>query len=187
MNASGSGCCGGCSNTPPKRRSFLGMALAVLFGAAAYLPPAVAGLLSFLSPLRQKGQKAQSFRLASLESLSDDVPFRAPVIADRSDAWTRFPQEPIGAVYLVRHGAQVEAFQVVCPHAGCFVTYDAENKKFFCPCHVASFDLGGKRMDATSPSPRDLDTLVAEVRDGGQVWVEFQNFQVGISQKVPQA
>ena len=53
---------------------------------------------------------------------------------------------------------------------------------FFCPCHRATFDLAGKRLQATSHSPRDLDTLAAEVRNGTEVWVQFQNFKLGLPQ-----
>ena len=46
-----------------------------------------------------------------------------------------------------------------------------------------SFDLTGKRLDATSPSPRDLDTLEAKV-EGDDVLVKFENYRVGTSEKV---
>ena len=91
-------------------------------------------------------------------------------------------------------GGKVQAFNVVCPHAGCSVEYKEEvdpstnqkTAKFFCPCHVASFDLDGKRTDRVSPSPRDMDELNVEIQ-GDDVLVEFQNFQVGIPSKVPSA
>ena len=61
-----------------------------------------------------------------------------------------------------------------------------QKKIFVCPCHNARFDLSGKRLDATSPSPRDLDTLEMEIR-GDEIWVKFQNFRTGTAQKIAEA
>jgi len=185
----------GCPAGEP-RRGFLGKALAILPGAVALLTPLAAGTAAFLNPLRQKGQAGKPQRLASLDTLpADGTPVKTTVLMDQVDAWNRVPNQPVGAVYLRRVGEKVEAFNVVCPHAGCSVEYKEDVdpptgqkvKKFFCPCHVASFDLSGHRTDATSPSPRDLDQLAVEIRNGSEVWVQFQNFQVGISKKEPTA
>jgi len=171
------------------RRGVLAKLVAMAAWAAAYLVPAAAAVAAFLNPLRVKSRAGEPLRLGSIDALpSDGTPRKFPVVMDRTDAWNRFPNQPVGAVFLRRTGdAEVEAIQVVCPHAGCFVNYDPQKNVFFCPCHIASFDLSGKRLDETSPSPRDLDTLDAEVRDGGEVWVTFQNFRTGIPQKVPEA
>jgi menaquinol-cytochrome c reductase iron-sulfur subunit len=150
-------------------------------------------VLAALHPLRQKGAGGAFLRLASLETLpADGTPHKFPVIAERVDAWTR-SVEPVGAVYLRRTGpSEVEALQVVCPHAGCTVefqqlTTDAgkEVSGFICPCHKAIFDATGKRLQATSQSPRDMDTLAVEIRNETEVWVQFQNFKLGTPNKVP--
>ena len=114
-----------------------------------------------------------------------------PVIADRSDAWNRFPAGPIGAVFLCRKGDEVTAMQGLCPHEGCPIGYDAQQKVFQCPCHKQPrFDLSGKRTEGeASYSPRDMDTLDVEVRvknDQKEVWVKFQTFTQGIAAKVSQ-
>lgn len=170
------------------RRRFLSQVAAVVCGGFALLVPAVAGIAAFLNPLRQKSQSGDFMKLASLDMLPDDgTPRKVPVIADRVDAWNTYPAEPIGAVYLRRTGNEVMALQVICPHAGCSIDFTptAEGGKFFCPCHLASFDLAGKRTDATSPSPRDMDSLDVEVRDNA-VWVKFQTFGLGTGKKVAQ-
>ena len=190
MKNSNSPC--GCQNTPPSdsgsRRGFLGKATAIACGAVALATPVAAGVVTFLNPVRQKSQGGQFMRLASLETIPQDgTPLKVPVIADRTDAWSRFPAEPIGAVFLRRSGGGVTALQVICPHAGCSINYDAAGRKYFCPCHAASFDIAGKRTDATSPSPRNMDTLEVDIRDKNQVWVKFQTFCVGTAKKVAQA
>ncbi len=91
----------------------------------------------------------------------------------------------MGAIYLRRTGEnEVKAFNVVCPHAGCFVDYRGDMNSFFCPCHNSAFGLNGELADKRSPSPRGLDSLEAEVR-GNEVWVKFQNFQTGHATKIP--
>ena len=81
----------------------------------------------------------------------------------------------------------VEAINVVCPHAGCFVDFRTDKKDFYCPCHNSAFSIDGKISDPKSPAPRGLDLLEAEVRNEKEVWVTFQNFQTGKSEKVPAA
>jgi menaquinol-cytochrome c reductase iron-sulfur subunit len=168
------------------RRGFLGVLAALGLAAVAYLTPVLAALAAVLHPLRGQGQAARFFKLGLLDALPEDgTPHKAAVIADRSDAWTRFPREPIGSVFLRRLGkTEVEAVHTTCPHAGCSVGYDAEKKIFFCPCHRATFALDGKRLDSNSPSPRDLDTLPVKIEDRA-VWVQFQNFRVGVADRKP--
>jgi menaquinol-cytochrome c reductase iron-sulfur subunit len=193
QNHAPSSCCcnGGTPSGGNDRRGFLRQAAAVVCGAAALAVPAVAGIVAFLNPLRQKSQGGQPLRLASLEAIPEDgTPLKVSVVADRTDAWCRFPKESIGAVFLARSAGQpgkVTALQVICPHAGCSINYDASGHKYFCPCHAASFDMAGARTDATSPSPRDMDTLQVEIRNKNEVWVTFQTFRIGTAKKVAQA
>jgi Rieske Fe-S protein len=157
----------------------------------ALATPAAVGIVAFFNPLRQKGLAGGFIRVTSLEAVPEDgSPQKFPVIADRTDAWNFFPNEPIGAVYLRRTGKdQVEALQMVCPHAGCsiMVEADKDGKKFFCPCHGAGFDLSGKRQDSLSPSPRDMDSLEVEIRANSEVWVKFQKFTSGTAKKIAQS
>ncbi len=178
------------------RRGFAAQLAAGALAIAAFAVPVVTGVAAALNPLRQKGRAGKFYRLASLEALPEDgTPQKVAVVAERVNAWTR-SIEPVGAVYLIRNGPEdVRAIQVVCPHAGCSVEFkeviDEESgqkqRQFVCPCHKAHFDLEGKRLDVVSPSPRDLDTLEVEIRDQAEVWVQFQDFKLGIASKVPVA
>ncbi len=169
------------------RRSFLKKVLATLFGTLAGLIPPVAGIAVILDPLRRKSAATESIRVASLDAIpADGVPRKFPVLASRTDAWTKSPNTPIGAVYIRRTGpSTVEVLNVVCPHAGCFVDFVPDRKGYFCPCHNSSFDPTGKINDPKSPSPRDLDTLEWEVRNGREVYVKFRNFRAGHKEKLP--
>ena len=170
------------------RRGFLKKTLAVLLGGIAGAVPALAGIASFLSPLVpriKEKQRPSGFRedgyckVTELASLPAGQPQAFQIIADRHDAWSFYPKEPIGAVYLCRQASdKVQAFNVTCPHAGCAVDYRSDQQVYHCPCHNSSFDINGKR-DAKSPSPRDLDSLECEIDENGQVWVKYQDFKSG--------
>ena len=181
------------------RRGFLIRATAWATAGLAFLAPVGAGIAALLNPLFPKrsgdsaAEEAPGIRLTTLDALpADGTPRKFPVITERVDAWMR-SVEPVGAVYLRKTGpAEVQALQVVCPHAGCSVEYralgEASTKSakegYVCPCHKAIFDVEGKRLQADSQSPRDMDALAVEVRDG-EVWVQFQNFETGTPDQVP--
>lgn len=179
---------------PPRRGFFARVAAWVVGGFCAIVPGAV-GLVTALNPLRLRAESGRLVRLTTLAALPEDgTPRKFDVIVDRSDAWNYFPDEPIGAVFLRRTGdaaRPVEALQVICPHAGCIIQYEAAGGgRFFCPCHAASFDLSGKRLEQPSHSPRDMDTLEVDpqrLAADGEVWVRFENYKTGTSQKVVQS
>jgi menaquinol-cytochrome c reductase iron-sulfur subunit len=172
--------------TPEKRRGFLAKLLAIGLGTVALAVPALTALAAFLNPWRERGESGKMVRVASLAALPlGGPPQRCPVIADRADAWNGFPSEAIGAIFLCRVGdQQVAAFQSVCPHNGGCVSFDPAKKSFYCPSHGATFDADGRRLSEKSVSPRDLDSLEVEIRNGTEVWVKFEKFQDGIAQKV---
>jgi len=170
------------------RRGFVKGLLSGVIGGLITLVPFAAGLAVYLDPLRRKSSGKGSVRVASLEALpSDGIPRKFPVLATRVDAWNKFREVPIGAVYLRRTDNQIEALNVVCPHAGCFVDFVPKNGGFHCPCHNSSFTVAGKIDNPSSPAPRGLDSLHVEVRDGKEIWVDFRNFQAGRAEKVPVA
>ena len=170
----------------PGRRDFLLKAAAVGIGAVTTLVPAGAGLVTLLDPLRHKAKAGTFLRVATLNALPEDgTPRQYPVVSERQDAWNKFPQVRVGAVYLRRTGVKdVQAINVVCPHAGCFVNYQPDQKQYLCPCHNSSFALDGAIKERSSPSPRPLDTMEVKVSDDGGVWVKFENYRAGIHEKV---
>lgn len=145
----------------------------------------VSGLVAWLDPLSKAGGAADWIQVAELSSVpADGTPVRVTVVSGRSDAWTRESSVPVGVVYLRRtEASRVVALHSVCPHAGCFVDYQADRRAFFCPCHDSTFAVDGSINDPRSPSPRAMDTLAVEVRGQG-VWLRFQNFRPGIPGKV---
>ena len=175
--------------TQPARRGFFKKISATLIGALVALVPVGAGLSVLFDPLRRKAKAGDFLLVTSLGALPEDgLPRKFSVIASHSDAWNRIPQVPVGAVYLMRKaGNKVNAFNVVCPHLGCFVDYVAARKDFVCPCHNSTFALDGGISDPKSPSERGLDELPVEIREGSEIWVKFQNFRPGGKTKIPLA
>ena len=175
--------CGG-----PDRRGFLKKVAASVIGVVISIFPFAAGMAVWLDPARRKSTGGgQVVRVATLNALPEDgSPRKFPVLASRVDAWNRSPEIVVGAVYLRRDKeGKPRAFNVVCPHAGCFVDYNAARGAYLCPCHNSTFALDGKIEDPKSPSPRGLDELEVEVRNKSEVWVKFQNYRAGISARIP--
>ena len=175
-----------------ERRNFLVKAAAAIAGGVAALFPFAVGLFTFADPLRRRsaGNGEGFVRVASLDAVPDDgVPRQFAIVSDRTDSWSRFPNEPIGAIYLRRKKDEKEpvAFNAICPHAGCFVDYAAERNLFQCPCHNSAFQLDGSIIQP-SPSPRDMDKLECKVEtvEGRQeIWVRFHDFLPGREQAIP--
>ena len=171
----------------PERRDFLKKACACAAGGVVGAVPIAAGIRVFLDPLQRQGGGAEVVRIAALESIpADGIPRKFSIVTSRTDAWNKYEAAPIGAIYLRRTtDNKLEALNVVCPHAGCFVDFLPAKNSYFCPSHNSSFALDGSISDPASPSPRGLDTLEVEVRDGKEIWVKFQNFRAGHAEKTP--
>jgi len=172
----------------PERRGFFKKLASYVIGAVLTVFPFAAGLAVWFDPVRRKnGTGGQFVRVGRLSALPDDgVPRKFTVIASRVDAWNRSPETVVGAVYLRRtRGEKPRAFNVVCPHAGCFVDYLEPKNSFLCPCHNSTFALDGKINDPASPSPRGLDELEVQIRQNSEIWVKFQNFRAGVPEKIP--
>jgi menaquinol-cytochrome c reductase iron-sulfur subunit len=180
---------GGIYREPSNRRKFLAETCSLCLGTLAVLPPVAAGVMVVVDPLRKKAGENSIVRVTTLDLLPENgVPRKFAIVASQTDAWTQSPSAPIGAVYLRRTGPKtVKAFNVVCPHLGCFVQFESAQQGYVCPCHNSTFALDGSIRDPRSPSPRGLDELEVEIRNETEVWVKFQNFLTSQSRKIPVA
>src|SRR3954470_18264071 len=173
----------------PGRRHFLKSALAVVVGGVVAVVPLLAGLAFSLDPLRRRSKgKAQGgfIPVTPLSGLpADDKPRKFEVITDKVDAWTKTPNVAVGAVFLKRNAQggkdAVTAWNVVCPHAGCFIDVTADGKSFRCPCHNSSFHPDGSIVVGQCVSPRAMDLLEVDEQGlaAGEVRIKFQNFVAG--------
>jgi len=169
------------------RRPFLVRAAALVIGAVVGVVPLVVGLITFLDPLRRQGAVGKWFRVGSVAALRAGVPERVTIIGDRRDSWTDYRQEPLGAIFLVAEpdGKGVKAFNATCPHAGCSVAFQPAKDCFLCPCHTSAFNLEGQAI-STVP-PRGMDALECEIRAPGEIWVKYEDFLTGTSDKIRKA
>jgi nitrite reductase/ring-hydroxylating ferredoxin subunit len=172
-------------------------------GTACSAIVAVPAALYLFDPLRRRSATERDFkRIARLDTLPLGVPREFEVRDLRQDAWTLYPEETIGRVWLVRNGANdtpteqtsVVALATVCPHLGCAIQLDSAGRSFVCPCHKAGFRTNGKRLSERelgrkNPAPRDMDPLECRVvldTETEQWWVEvrFQKFKQGLTTRV---
>ena len=180
------------------RRTFFEMFVAVAAGTVAIVTPLVAGVVTFLSPLFKKSASPQ-VRVALLSQVPDDgIPRSFPVVTESVDAWTKYPDQRVGSVYLIRNPGEAEptALTAKCPHAGCFIGYKPGDDLFRCPCHTSTFHLDGSRAQGDAEvAPRGMDHLPVEIRSVAaadnkqvsEVWIEFIDFQTGLKKAVPTA
>ena len=142
-----------------ERRGFLGtLSTAVMAGglAGGY------GMLGvhagrFLYP---SGDDKQTWQfVATLEQLvlGDSLPFKTPT----------------GATVVVARqseGDTADAFiglSSVCPHLGCAVHWEAQNERFFCPCHNGAFDAAGKATEGPpATAKQELKRFPLKVEQG---------------------
>jgi nitrite reductase/ring-hydroxylating ferredoxin subunit len=92
-------------------------------------------------------------------------------VADIPQGGTLNWQTPAGAkVAVARLGQLPEADSFValsstCPHLGCQVHWEAQNNRFFCPCHNGAFDPTGKGIEGP-PKGMSLARYPLKVRNG---------------------
>ncbi len=67
-------------------------------------------------------------------------------------------------VYSDDGGASYVALDGTCSHLGCMVQWRAEENRFACPCHAASFTRTGEVI--SGPPPKPLRSLPVKVENG---------------------
>jgi menaquinol-cytochrome c reductase iron-sulfur subunit len=158
-------------------------------GAMVGLVLAVPGVAYIVSPLRKKGRDETFETLTRLNALEVGVPRSFAIIAERHDAWVKYPPEPVGSVWLIRqppgNESRVIALSSECPHLGCAVNLTPDGKSFLCPCHTSAFGLDGAKKN--SVPPRNMDRLQVELTPGDdpEIRVKFQRFRTQSEEQIP--
>jgi menaquinol-cytochrome c reductase iron-sulfur subunit len=166
----------------------------LLLGGLIKLTVAVPAVAFLVSPLRRKGGTggdASFTTLASLSQLTVGQPRSFAIIQDRTDAWVKYPAEPVGSVWLVRQPAgskpEVVAFASECPHLGCAINLSGDGKSFLCPCHTSTFGLDGSPQNRVPPRPMDHLEVELTGDPDPKVRVKFQKFQTLAEESIPLA
>jgi menaquinol-cytochrome c reductase iron-sulfur subunit len=140
----------------------------------------------------------------------DQLPLDTPVSHTFStvsvSGWMRVPIEK--TVWLVRHSGagdpdarsadaalglesdlektfvdpRLTAFSPICPHLGCAPQWKGELKQFVCPCHHSVYEITGKVV--SGPAPRPMDTFPVKIGSDGTVSIIYEQFAIGIPNKV---
>jgi Rieske Fe-S protein len=166
------------------RRGFMG-AMVALGSAVIAGVLAVPGVGYVLDPLlRRTGSTGRGWRrLGDVASVPTESPVAIPIVGEVRDAWTRYPQQKLGTVYLRRKDDRtVLALTAECPHLGCSIGFDQTRNRFQCPCHESAFDLEGRKLGG--PAPRGMDQLETRVTANGKVEVRFVRFRTQKSDRV---
>jgi cytochrome b6-f complex iron-sulfur subunit len=135
------------------RRSFLGMGAAaiglVYVGAIGY------PVYKYLATPAQRSAEASAVTQTELAG-ADKLPVNSALMF-------KFGTKP---AMLIRHSeTEFAAFNAVCTHLGCTVTYEPENSRIFCACHGGEYDPQ-TGANISGPPPRPLTKFKVEVLDG---------------------
>ena len=124
--------------------------LGAAYGTLGYLA------LRFLLPGRSHSRKARMF-----VTTTRDLP------PGKSTSFTT----PDGEKYLLTNTGQglqpFIAFSSRCPHLGCKVHWQGEQKRFYCPCHGGAFDSRGKATEGP-PKAAEQTLKACELKIEGQ-------------------
>jgi len=128
--------------------------------------------LSALAVLEIGGASLLFMKPRSLEGEFGGIVNAGPIDSFTPGSVVQFPG---GRFFLVRsHDGGFLAVYQRCTHLGCSVTWEADEGRFFCPCHASSFDIHGDVENP--PAPRALDTFPVIIEDG-QVLVDTGQIQ----------
>ena len=144
------------NDTSEPRRNFLTSTLMAGGLAAGYgMFAAHAG--RFLFPIGNRALAWQFVATLDQLKLGESLPFVAPS----------------GAKIVVARQNEGDsaddfiALSSVCPHLGCAVHWEAQNERFFCPCHNGAFDASGKATEGPpAAANQELKRFPLMVEDG---------------------
>lgn len=151
----------------PDRRTFLAW-LVVAAGGVIAVALGIPGALSVGWPAFRKRVGAW-VPAAAVKDLSAGTPQKVEFAWRQMDGWLRTEVHSTAWVIRKKSG-EVVAFNPACTHLGCPYRWDADQKRFLCPCHAAVFDEEGQVL--SGPPPRPLDRYATKV-EGGTLYLHL--------------
>jgi menaquinol-cytochrome c reductase iron-sulfur subunit len=66
-------------------------------------------------------------------------------------------------------------FSPICPHLGCYYSWNDSQNRFMCPCHGSQYTFDGTHV--AGPAPRGLDPLPLREQSGAAevTWIVYQS------------
>ena len=138
-------------STPPEqsRRRFL---LSIISGVFAGIVALISGsFLVFLWPSRKLKVQRLGWERVCLETELVEAQCRRVIQHGRP-------------VFVIKINGELKAFDAVCPHLGCIVTWDSDKLEFPCPCHDSQFTTEGKPTGG--PATQPLTAYQVRVEEG---------------------
>ncbi|MHB0977216.1 MAG: QcrA and Rieske domain-containing protein [Candidatus Aquicultorales bacterium] len=137
------------------RREFLTWMTGISLGVTGYF--ALGTLAKHLTPPARSPEGMTDVGWLHVTSL-DSLTVGLPRLVEYGDEW----------VFVVKKaGGELTALNAACPHVRCKLGWNAETKKFECPCHGSTFTIDGKRL--FGPAPRDMYAMRLKVDKGNVV------------------
>ena len=99
----------------------------------------------------------------------------AETLQPGSCLYFNYPTRNDPAVLLRSSDGEYRAYSRRCSHAGCSVAFDASRRCLACPCHQGAFDARAGYV-MFGPPRRPLDTIILQMRAGGQLWAMGKTF-----------
>jgi Rieske Fe-S protein len=99
----------------------------------------------------------------------------AEALLPGSCLYFNYPTRNDPAVLLRSNDGEYSAYSRRCSHAGCSVDFEASSRCLKCPCHQGTFDARVGHV-MYGPPQRPLDTIILQVRAGGQFWAIGKSF-----------
>jgi Rieske Fe-S protein len=159
------------------RRSFLKLAIGTLsaLGGLVLGLPILGTMLA-----RPATRKAGWTRIANLASLPIGRPVNIRFTVTERDAFLR--EEVLHAVWVLKRSPEdISVLSPVCPHLGCYFSWNPGAGQFQCPCHASVFAEDGSVL--SGPAPRALDTLPSKTEEGS-LFVRLERYKPGRAEKV---
>lgn len=127
---------------------------------------------------------------APVDVLPEDAlePGAAPIrveisTSDVRDAWSVSGEVPLGAAWVRKSDqGEITALSSSCPHLGCAIDFDGDDRVFKCPCHKSAFAIDGAKL--SGPSKRGLDPLPVQVEDG-RIKIKFVRYRPDVAKREP--
>jgi thiosulfate dehydrogenase (quinone) large subunit len=149
--------------------------LLLQLGGAAVAGVWVLGLLPRIRRSTVTSEQPSSTPQSSPTTVPSPAGTTVGSIADvQSQGFLDFQDPKTGdpAVAVLLAGGSIVAFDAVCTHAGCQVSYDTGQKLLACPCHGALFDPAHGAAVVAGPAPTPLASIPVQAGSDGGLYAD---------------